>query len=81
MKVQTLTVREKKRKRRNNLIAYSFIAPNFIGFAVFTLIPIVVAFYMAFCEWDGNNPAKFTGFDNFLNLGEVENGFLRIDSR
>lgn len=70
MKVQTLTVREKKRKRRNNLIAYSFIAPNFIGFAVFTLIPIVVAFYMAFCEWDGNNPAKFTGFDNFLNLGK-----------
>lgn len=70
MKVQTLTVREKKRKRRNNLIAYSFIAPNFIGFAVFTLIPIVVAFYMAFCEWDGNNPAKFTGFNNFLNLGK-----------
>lgn len=70
MKAQTITVREKKRKRRNNMIAYSFIAPNFIGFAVFTLIPIVVAFYMAFCEWDGNNPANFVGFDNFLNLGK-----------
>lgn len=70
MKAQIITVREKKRKRRNNMIAYSFIAPNFIGFAVFTLIPIVVAFYMAFCEWDGNNPASFVGFDNFLNLGK-----------
>ena len=28
---------------RESLIAYSFIAPNFIGFCVFTLIPIVCA--------------------------------------
>ena len=31
----------KRRSIKKNLVAYSFIAPNFIGFAVFTLIPIV----------------------------------------
>ena len=67
-KALTIDKRVERRKRRNNLIVYSFISPNFIGFAVFTLIPIVIAFYMAFCQWDGSNPAKFIGIDNFLNL-------------
>ena len=33
----------KKREAIKNLVAYSFIAPNFIGFAVFTLVPMVMA--------------------------------------
>lgn len=58
----------KKRNVKKNLVAYSFIAPNFIGFAVFTLVPIVFAFALAFLEWDGNNPIKFVGLDNFKGL-------------
>ncbi len=56
------------KKLKNNLIAYSFIAPNFIGFAVFTLVPLVFAFVLAFLEWDGANPMKFVAFDNFIHL-------------
>ncbi len=63
-----ITRSARKRKMRQNLVAYSFIAPNFIGFAVFTLGPIIMAFIMAFTEWDGNNPMKFVGVDNFTNL-------------
>jgi len=62
---------QKSRKMRDlkkNLIAYSFIAPNFIGFAVFTLVPITFAFLLAFLEWDGNNPVKFVGLENFKAL-------------
>lgn len=58
----------RKRKLKQNLIAYSFIAPNFIGFTVFTLGPILFAFILAFMSWDGNNPIKFVGLDNFINL-------------
>ena len=32
--------RKLSKQTRDDLVAYSFIAPNFIGFAVFTLIPI-----------------------------------------
>lgn len=60
----------KKRNLKKNLIAYSFIAPNFIGFAVFTLVPITFAFLLAFMEWDGNNPIKFVGITNFKALIE-----------
>ena len=58
----------KRRTLKKNLVAYSFIAPNFIGFAVFTLVPITFAFLLAFLEWDGNNPIKFVGLEHFQAL-------------
>ncbi len=62
----------KRRQQKRNLVAYSFIAPNFIGFAVFTLGPIILALLMSFAEWDGSNPMKFVGFDNFINIFKDE---------
>lgn len=56
------------KETKRNLVAYSFIAPNFIGFAVFTLGPILYAFVLAFMSWDGNNPIEFVGVSNFINL-------------
>lgn len=56
------------REAKRDLVAYSFIAPNFIGFAVFTLIPIVFAFALAFMKWDGNNAIEFVALDNFKRL-------------
>lgn len=54
------------RQTKRDLVAYSFIAPNFIGFAVFTLGPVIFAFILAFLKWDGNNPMQFAGLDNFM---------------
>jgi multiple sugar transport system permease protein len=56
------------KKARNILVAYSFIAPNFIGFAVFTLIPLGFALILSFLKWDGANPIQFAGFENFIRL-------------
>jgi len=53
---------------RKTLVAYSFIAPNFLGFAIFTLGPIGFAFALAFLHWDGSNPITFAGLDNILRL-------------
>jgi multiple sugar transport system permease protein len=58
----------RRRQWRKTLVAYSFIAPNFLGFAVFTLGPIVFAFVLAFMHWDGSNPIEFAGLDNFRRL-------------
>lgn len=72
----TLTkVQSPKRKgltneKRETLIAYSFIAPNFIGFCVFTLVPIVFALLLAFCEWNGITAPKFVGLDNFIRMAK-----------
>ena len=56
------------KETKRTLVAYSFIAPNFIGFAVFTLIPVVFAFILAFTKWDGSNPIQWVGLGNFIEL-------------
>jgi multiple sugar transport system permease protein len=57
--------------RRDETIAgYLFILPNFIGFAAFTVFPIMFAFYMAFMNWDLSKPPEFIGLGNFAALGQ-----------
>jgi ABC-type sugar transport system permease subunit len=53
---------------RNTLIGWSFILPNFIGFGVLTLVPIVILFYMAFTNWNVFGKADFIGLANFTRL-------------
>ncbi len=64
------TITSKGRRRRNNLIAYSFIAPNFIGFAVFTLVPIVMAVGLSFMKWNGSaiQAPQFVGMGNYVKM-------------
>lgn len=60
--------KKKKREIKSNMIAYSFIVPNLIGFCIFTLGPIIFALALAFMSWDGNNPIEFVGLGNFKQL-------------
>jgi multiple sugar transport system permease protein/alpha-1,4-digalacturonate transport system permease protein len=57
-----------KLKRRNTAIAWTFILPNFVGFALLTLVPVVWLFYIAFTSWDVFGKAKWIGLDNFTRL-------------
>ncbi|HCX85097.1 MAG TPA: ABC transporter permease [Micrococcales bacterium] len=53
---------------RNTMIGWTFILPNFIGFAVLTLVPVVVLFYLGFTSWNAFGKATFTGTENFQRL-------------
>ena len=66
--VQAKPKRAMKKSVRESLVAYSFIAPNFIGFCVFTLVPMIFAIALSFCSWDGVHPVEFIGLANFADL-------------
>jgi multiple sugar transport system permease protein len=53
---------------RNTAVGWSFLLPNFIGFAIFTLAPVVVLFYLAFTSWNVFGAARWTGIANFRRL-------------
>lgn len=57
-----------RKETRETLTAYAFLAPNLIGFCVFTLVPVIFAFILAFTEWNGVSAMKFVAFDNFIRL-------------
>ncbi|MDR2184028.1 MAG: sugar ABC transporter permease [Clostridiales bacterium] len=57
------------RSIRNTAVAYSFIAPNLIGFSIFTLIPMGFALALGFMQWDlADNSFIFVGLDNFMRM-------------
>lgn len=60
--------RRSRLRLRNTLIGWSFILPNFIGFGLLTLIPIVVLFYMSFTNWNVFGTANWVGLANFQRL-------------
>lgn len=65
---KTMKKSGRTKRVKDHLVAYSFIAPNFIGFAIFTLVPMAFACILAFVKWDGANPMEFIGMNNFVRL-------------
>lgn len=56
---------------QSSWLGYVFVAPNFIGFCVFTLLPLIFAFAVSFAEWDvisGIDAIRWIGFENFRNV-------------
>ncbi len=49
-------------------VAYAYIAPFFILFAIFGIFPIAAGFYISFFRWDGISAMHFIGIENYLNL-------------
>ncbi|MFN3683529.1 MAG: carbohydrate ABC transporter permease [Fimbriimonadaceae bacterium] len=68
------------RHRRNLLIALSFLLPNFLGFLIFTLGPVVFTFGAAFTNWDlqGIEPLRWVGLFNFATLASDDRFWIYL---
>lgn len=60
--------RNRRLVSRNTVAGWSFILPNFVGFAVLTLLPVAVLFYVAFTNWNVFGVAEWTGTANFRRM-------------
>lgn len=59
---------KKKKIPSEWLWAYLFICPMVLGVLIFSVIPILYSFFMAFTDWNGMSEATFVGFNNFTYL-------------
>ena len=48
--------------------AWFFVAPAFLVYAAFVLVPLVMSFYYSFLRWDGIGEARFHGLNNYLTV-------------
>lgn len=55
----------RRRNLRNGLL---FVAPNFIGFALLVLAPVLTVFYTAFTKWSALGDPEFNGLNNLRRL-------------
>ena len=58
----------KNKKIQNNLTAYAFCTPWFIGFVCFTLFPIIFMFSVSLTNRKLNGISDFVGFANYKNM-------------
>ena len=56
------------RRRRRSLVAYLYVLPAFLVFAVFLGWPFVQTFQYSFYDWDGLSPATWAGIANYVSV-------------
>lgn len=62
---------EKKKSRLNRrewVAGYLFLLPNFLGFLVFTGIPVVMGFLISLTDYTGYGKMNFVGFSNYVKM-------------
>ncbi len=57
-----------KERHREALAGYLFILPTFLGYTIFIVGPILAAIGISLTDFDLFEPAKFIGFQNYVNL-------------
>jgi multiple sugar transport system permease protein len=70
----------RRRRRRTALTGWSFILPNFLGFAALTLVPVIGAFVVAFTNWDSYSTPKWIGLANFRRLRHDDNFWTALQN-
>ncbi|NHN33736.1 carbohydrate ABC transporter permease [Paenibacillus agricola] len=52
----------------DTMVAYYFLLPAIIGFAIFTAVPLVASLVISFYEWNTLSSPKFVGLGNFVKI-------------
>lgn len=61
-------INRRSHERQRRWLLFLFLAPTVIGLGLFTFIPIVASFLLAFFEWDIITAPRFVGLDNFVEI-------------
>lgn len=62
----------KKRRRKERWIIFSFLAPNIVGFLIFTLIPVFATGVISLTEWNLIGEMEFVGLENYFKVFETK---------
>jgi len=54
--------------RRRNLAPYLWVLPALLIYIIFKLLPMIAGVYLSLIQWDGIEPAKFVGLQNFQRM-------------
>ncbi len=81
MLVQKKLSRRERRKElwkeiKKNKVSYSMIAPFMLIFFTFTVLPVIMSFFLSFTSFDMLQAPKFIGLDNYINLFLNDEVFL-----
>lgn len=59
-----------------NKVSYLFVAPYYLLFLMFTVLPVVISIILSFTYYNILEPPHFTGWTNYINLFTEDDVFL-----
>ena len=72
---KTILKHEIKRAKRNKA-AYAFIAPYFILFSCFTVLPVLMSIFYSFTDYNMLQTPSWVGFANYIRLAVKDDIFI-----
>ena len=78
MKINKKNKTCRKKEKSDIGAAILFLAPNFIGFMIFTLIPMVFSLVMSLYDWPLTGTHTFIGLKNFITLFTKDILFFKV---
>lgn len=64
-----------KMERKEWLAGYLFLLPNFLGFLIFTGIPVIMGFIISLTDYTGFGKMNFVGIQNYMKMFR-DSGFI-----
>ena len=62
------SIKASKGVKRSNLFVMLWTVPALLFYVAFAIIPLFVALYLSFTDWNGLSPAKWIGLQNWVSL-------------
>ncbi|NMB01978.1 MAG: sugar ABC transporter permease [Firmicutes bacterium] len=72
------TTSKRKATVMRTLAGYAFLTPASATMIFFIFVPVVVAFYLSFFEWDLINPRSFVGLGNYIRIFQSSDFYLAL---
>lgn len=66
------------KSRREFIAGMLFLAPNTLGFLIFTLIPVVASLVLSFYDWPMVGKPVFSGLENFKRMFSHDPKFYKV---
>lgn len=79
---ETLTIKQPKKRSPfvrsiiMNRSSYAFLLPYAILFTTFFIVPVIISIYYSFTNYNVLEPARFIGFQNYINLFLADDVFI-----
>lgn len=59
-------------ERNENRCGFIFVLPQIVGLILFVLVPLIIAVYLSFCEWNFIDTPTWVGLENFYAVFDFD---------
>ena len=70
---ESAAARKRNRRLRDTAVSLGMAGPAVLLYSVLMVVPVIVAIYLSFTDWDGFSEANFLGIQNYLHLFQDPN--------